>query len=184
MFEKGVCEEIINKDRLILVLSNDIIDAYAEAIYTKKLKVKMPKLYIDKTSNDKDVFNFNHKFVIHRLHDDIENQTYYILYLYANFIPNYDADFVKFIQDASKNPRYHYTVYISDCIYQKRTFANVTKSRLIQISDEVIFEVKLNQPIDGEHLMDRDYRSQLNLLDIVSILSEYRDELNTIDQEG
>ena len=184
MFEKGVCEEIINDDSLTLVLSNDIIDAYVEGVYNNKLSVKMPKLYIDKTSNNKDIFNFNHKFVIHRLHDDIEKQTFYILYLYATNIQNYDPDFVRFIQDAAKNPRYHYNIYVSDYIYQKRTFANITKSRLIQIGDEVIFKVNLDQPISSEHLMNRDYRTKLNLIEIVSLLSDYRDELNTIDQEG
>ena len=76
MFEKGVCEEIISDNKLTVVLSNDIIDAYVDGVYNKKLPVKMPKLYIDNSSNNKDVFNYNHKFVIRRLHDCLENQTF------------------------------------------------------------------------------------------------------------
>lgn len=185
MFEKGVCEEIVYDDKLILVLSNDIIDAYVEGITIKNLPIKIPKIYIDKSSNNKDVFNFKHKFIIHRLHDCIDNQTFYIMSLYEKNVANYDSDFVQFIRDASKNGvRYVYDVFLTNDIYQKRIFTNVAKSRFIQIGDEVIFVIKLNQPINQEYLMNRDYRTQLNLIDIVSFLSDYKEELNTNDQEG
>ena len=184
MFEKGVCEEIITDDKLTIVLSNDIIDAYVEGVYNKKLPIKMPKLYIDKSSNSKDVFNCNHKFIIRRLHDCLENQTFYIISLYAKVIQNYDPDFIQFIQDASNNPKYHYSVFITDNVYQKRMFTNITKSRLIQFGDEVIFDVKLDNPINPEFVMNRDYRSELGLIDIVSFFSNYKEELNTLDQEG
>ena len=186
MFEKGVCEEIVYDDKLIIVLSNDIIDAYIEGSLTPNIPIKIPKLYIDRASNNKEVFNFKHKFIIHRLHDILEEQTYYIISLHQHIIPGYDMDFMKFIRDAARDTsKYKYDIYVTNDIYQKRTFANVvTKSKLIQIGDEVIFVVKLDSPIDSEYLMNRDYRTKLNLIDVVSFLSDYKDELNTNDQEG
>lgn len=175
MFDKGVCEEIIDDKNIKLVFSNEILNSYFKANINNK-HIKMPKCYFDRTSNNRSKLSseYNLRYIIHRLHDCINNQTFYFISLFSRNLKNYDSDFIQFIKDASKCPKYHYDVFYTTNVY-KRSF---------ELTTEIIFIIDLESPISMEYLMSRDYRIDLNLMDKVSLLADYKEELNTVDQEG
>ena len=175
MFEKGVCEEIVDKNNIKIIFSNYITDAYINACKNKK-EINIPKYYLDKASNNKNRFNikYNLRYIIHRLHDCSKNQTFYIISLFSPNIKDYDKDFIQFIMDAAKYPKYQYDVFFTTKVFTKK-FKDV---------NEVIFTIDLDELAVNNCFMNRNYRIELDLLDKVSLLADYREELNTIDQEG
>ena len=88
---------------------------------------------------------------------------------------DYDTELIDIIKNASTLPRYEIWYF-----YKVRHIRKTIDDDNI----EIVFNVNLINPISQEYQMDRSYRVELDYLDNVSYLSEYRKELNTINQEG
>lgn len=168
MFIKGPCEEIVDNKSLKLVISDFITD-----FYVKNRHIRFPLIYFDAFSSNEEFMKSRAKYVLIRVHDSIDHQTYYIVSLYDHD-DSYDKDFIKFLLSAAQHPRYSINTYYTNCV----TF------RKHDTSKEIIFNIDLEKPISKEYLMNRDYRITCNLMDNVSLLADYREELNTLDQEG
>lgn len=176
MFIKTVCEEIITDKRLTIINSEAIDDS----VLIGNLKSNPPILYFDKYSNFRHLIKtINCDWFILRVYDCIKEQVYYFISIkdHLNFSGldkgryEYDKDFIDFVYNAaSTNPRYVYNTYITQNVY-------------VNNKDEIVFNVSLNTPISREYQMSRDYRTELDFINIVSELSLYKEELYSDDKE-
>ena len=178
MFTKTVCEEIID-DKSIKIISSPDINFLA--LKNQDDCVRVPILYFDNFSNKYSLLERKDiEWNVVRLFDCIKNQVFYFIATQdqvkcKNHIGDvyYDHDMMDFVFSAALgNPRYVINTYISNRVIIKRE------------SSEIVFFVNLETPISKEYMMPRDYRTKLDFLDNVSFLSDYRDEINTTDQEG
>ena len=182
MFTKTVSEEIID-DNSIKIISSPNINflAFKNKEWYNDDCVRVPILYFDDFSNKYSLLERNDiEWNVVRVFDCIKNQVFYFIATQdqvkcKNRIGDhyYDHDMMDFIFSAALgNPRYVINTYISNRVIIKRE------------SSEIVFFVNLETPISKEYMMPRDYRTKLGFLDSVSFLSDYRKELNTMDQEG
>ena len=177
MFTKIACEEIIDDTSIKVITSPDI----NYAVYNNN-GVKVPILYFDDFSNKYSLLERNDiKWNIVRLYDCIKEQVFYFIATQDQVNCKisgiddkyYDKDIMDFVVSAALcNPRYVIDVYYSNHVVIKEE------------NSEIIFCIDLDNPISKENIMPRDYRTKLGFIDCVSLLSDYKEELNTTDQEG
>ena len=173
MFLKRFCEEIIDNSNMSLkiIMSKRIDECSMNNLTTK---IKSPYVYIEVGElmvHKDDLFN------VIRLHDSIDNKTFYFITrssMIGDFY-EYDTDLINIIKNASTLPRYE--------IWYFYKVHHIEKT-IDDDNEEIVFNVNLINPISQEYQMDRSYRVDLDYLDNVSYLSDYRRELNTTDQEG
>lgn len=172
MFYKTYCEEIITNNKIELIFSDKIL----ESIYSHDKDIIVPIVYMDKFSYNINLYGKHIDFLITRVFDSEDRKVYYFISTLENhkYKGNrekaYDDNFMKFVFDA----------YRTSNIYYLNSY--ITDESIIK-DNEIIFTINLSDPIEDKYKIDRSYRSELNFIDIVSLLSIYKDELNTIDQE-
>jgi len=171
MFVKKFCEEIIDNSKMNLkiILSRKIDECSMNNLNSK---VKVPYTYIEDGNvmvHKDDLFN------VIRLHDSIDDKTFYFITRSSMIgdIYDYDTDLINIIKNASTLP-----------IYEIWYFYKVHHiSKTINDNTEIVFNVDLINPISQEYQMDRSYRTELDYLNNVSFLSVYREMLNSNNKE-
>ena len=179
MFTKFPCEEIIDDKYIKIITSPKITNAVYEYRINNHKEAKVPILYFDNFSNKYSlVTNTYILWSIIRVYDFIKEQVFYFIatkdQTKCSGIDDeyYDKDIIDFIFGASlNNPNYIITNHISNHV-------------VINDNNELIFFINLDIPISREYMMQRKYRTEVGFLDCISLLSNYKEELNTVDQEG
>jgi hypothetical protein len=184
MFKKLPCEEIYepNFNRLIIIVSKNIIDAYEEYVNKNNQDINIPKVYFDvKLSND--CIDGSMSCFVRRLYNPKEDSTIYCIFdkrvftdeEYKNkYLKDVDIDFIKYISNYNPDTEYDTglkfknhllvgeAVYIIDT---QEIFVVINLNEL----DNKVFDIK-NIKYNKEYFMKRNYRDTLNLFDKVSKL--------------
>ena len=186
MFKKLPCEEIYDPEfnRIIIIVSKDIMDAYEEYIRKNNSLLIMPKIYFD-VKLSRECMERNTICYIRRLYNPKEDSTLFCAFgqkVYTDddykdkYLKAVDFDFIKFA--ASYNPD---TVQDTGIEFKNHLlegnagYSNNTQEIIITIDLNNInnksFDVQ-NMKYNKEYFMKRNYRETLNLFDKVSYLKD------------